>query len=51
MLSELLDKLGKKDELIVLLGRQLDAAKDRGDGPAAARLALRVGGLLEGSLG
>jgi tetratricopeptide (TPR) repeat protein len=46
MLSEILERSGERDELGALLARQIDAAKDRGDGRAVATLALRLGALL-----
>ncbi len=47
VLAELLDKLGRRDELAELVRRQLDAAKDREDRPAIVQLSLRLGSLLE----
>ena len=43
----MLERTGDKDELAALLSRQIDAAKDRGDAPSIASLALRLGQLLE----
>jgi tetratricopeptide (TPR) repeat protein len=48
-LSELLEKLGRKDELTRLLQAQIDAAKDRGDGEAVGHLSIRLGELLQTS--
>ncbi len=47
MLSAVLERTGDKDELAALLSRQIDAAKDRGDAPTIASLALRLGQLVE----
>ena len=47
MLAEVLERTGATDELVALLSRQIDAAKDRGDAPSIASLALRLGQLLE----
>jgi tetratricopeptide (TPR) repeat protein len=47
MLAALLDRTGAHEELAALLARQIEAAKDRGDAPSIASLALRLGGLLE----
>jgi len=47
MLAAILERAGARDELADLLGRQIDAAKDRGDGPSIASLSLRLGALLE----
>jgi tetratricopeptide (TPR) repeat protein len=47
MLASILERTGQTEELIELLSRQLDAARDRGDAPAVASLALRLGGLVE----
>jgi tetratricopeptide (TPR) repeat protein len=49
MLAEILERRGERDELAVLLARQLDSAKDRGDAASVASLAQRLGGLLEAS--
>ncbi len=46
-LSELLEKLGRRDELAELIRRQLDAAKDREDRPSIVQLSLRLGAILE----
>ncbi len=47
ILAAILDRTGDRQGLIELLGRQIDAAKDRSDASAVASLALRLGGLLE----
>lgn len=47
VLSELLEKTGRRDDLIALLIGQLDAAKDRQDVAAVTALSLRLGDLLE----
>ena len=47
LLSELLEARGETSELTTLLERQLDAAKDRQDGPGVAVLSLRLGTLTE----
>jgi tetratricopeptide (TPR) repeat protein len=47
MLAAILERTGELDELAALLSRQIEAAKDRGDAPAIASLALRLGHLLE----
>jgi tetratricopeptide (TPR) repeat protein len=47
VLAELLEKLGRGEELAVLVSRQLDAAKDREDVAAVVQLSLRLGALLE----
>ena len=46
-LVELLEKLGRRDELAELIRRQLDAAKDREDRTAIVQLSLRLGAILE----
>ena len=47
LLAELLEASGDTGELAALLERQLDAAKDRQDGPGVAVLSLRLGTLVE----
>jgi tetratricopeptide (TPR) repeat protein len=47
LLAELLEASGDTGELSALLERQLDAAKDRQDGPGVAVLSLRLGTLVE----
>jgi tetratricopeptide (TPR) repeat protein len=47
MLAAILDRTGDRKGLTELLGRQIDAAKDRSDASAVASLALRLGALLE----
>jgi Flp pilus assembly protein TadD len=47
LLSGLLERSGQSDELVALLERQLDAAKDRADVPSIVSLAMRLGVLLE----
>jgi tetratricopeptide (TPR) repeat protein len=45
LLGEVLGRLGSSTELLELVERQLDAAKDRGDAAAVAELTLRLVGL------
>jgi tetratricopeptide (TPR) repeat protein len=45
-LASILEQSGESSELADLLGRQLEAAKDRADGPSVASLALRLGRLI-----
>ena len=47
VLAELLEKLGRREELAGLVRGQLDGAKDREDRPTIVRLSLRLGLLLE----
>lgn len=47
LLARILETEGDDTGLSDLLARQLDGARDRGDGPAAASLALRLGRLQE----
>jgi len=47
LLSGILEKAGRTDELATLLARQLDAAKDRGDAESIGSLSMRLGTLLE----
>jgi tetratricopeptide (TPR) repeat protein len=47
VLSDLLEKLGRREELADLVRRELDAAKDREDRPRIVQLTLRLGALLE----
>jgi tetratricopeptide (TPR) repeat protein len=46
-LAALLERAGDQQQLVGLLERQLDGARDRGEHQAAAALALRLGGLSE----
>jgi tetratricopeptide (TPR) repeat protein len=45
-LASILERQGASSELAELLGRQLEAAKDRSDGASVASLALRLGRLI-----
>jgi thioredoxin-like negative regulator of GroEL len=45
-LASILERQGASSELAELLARQLEAAKDRADGPSVASLALRLGRLI-----
>lgn len=47
LLVEILERAGRGEELVALLERQLDAAKDRGDVEAIVTLGLRIGTLHE----
>jgi tetratricopeptide (TPR) repeat protein len=47
MLAAILERTGDREGLVDLLGRQIDAARDRSDASAVASLALRLGALLE----
>lgn len=47
LLGTILERSGREDDLAELLARQLDAAKDRGDGEAVSSLSKRLGMLLE----
>jgi Tfp pilus assembly protein PilF len=47
LLTELLEKHGRKEALITVLGRRIDVAKDRQDVPVIVALSLRLGALLE----
>ena len=47
LLSELLERSGKRGDLAAHLVRRIDAAKDRNDGAAVSALSLRLGALLE----
>jgi golgin subfamily B member 1 len=47
MLAEILERTGAHEDLAALLAQQIDSAKDRGDAPSIAALALRLGKLLE----
>ncbi len=49
LLSSLLRNQGRHEELAALTSRQLDAAKDRGEGPKIAELSLELASLLERS--
>ena len=47
LLTDLLEKHGRKEALIAVLGRRIEGAKDRQDVPAIIELSLRLGMLLE----
>jgi golgin subfamily B member 1 len=47
MLGAILERSGAHDELIDLLARQIDAARDRADAPSIVSLSLRLGALVE----
>ncbi len=47
LLSGILERSGRADELVALLERQLDAAKDRDDLEAVVTISLRIAGLQE----
>jgi tetratricopeptide (TPR) repeat protein len=47
MLSGILEKSGRHDELVALLAGQLDAAKDRQDADSIVSISLRMSSLLE----
>src|SRR5262249_34583773 len=47
LLSEILEKAGRSDELATLLASQLDSAKDRADTPTIVSLSIRLAALLE----
>jgi tetratricopeptide (TPR) repeat protein len=47
LLTDLLEKHGRKEALITVLGRRIDAAKDRQDVPVIVALSLRLGALME----
>lgn len=47
LLMDLYERTGRRDELIELVERQLDAARDRGNLGSVAVLSLRLGGILE----
>jgi tetratricopeptide (TPR) repeat protein len=48
LLGAILERSGRDEDLVELLGKQLDAAKDRQDADAVGSLSRRLGGLLEG---
>lgn len=48
VLVDLLEGSGDKSELVALLERRLEAARDRADAPGVATVAARLGKLLEG---
>jgi|GEM_PF-405214 len=48
LLGTILERSGRDEDLVELLGKQLDAAKDRQDADAVGSLSRRLGGLLEG---
>ncbi len=47
LLTDLLEKHGRKEALIAVLGRRIDVAKDRQDVPVIVALSLRLGALME----
>jgi tetratricopeptide (TPR) repeat protein len=47
LLTDLLEKHGRKEQLITVLGRRIDVAKDRQDVPVIVALSLRLGALME----
>jgi tetratricopeptide (TPR) repeat protein len=47
LLSGILEKSGQTEELVKLLRRQLDSAKDRGDVASIISMSMRLGALLE----
>lgn len=47
LLSGLLERLGRRDDLVALLKKRLDAAKDRADTASISALSLKLGALLE----
>jgi tetratricopeptide (TPR) repeat protein len=49
LLADLLEQAGRRSDLAELLGRQIDAAKDRQDSALVERLSLRRAGLLDGA--
>lgn len=48
LLGTILERSGRDEDLVELLGKQLDAAKDRQDADAVSSLSRRLGQLLEG---
>jgi golgin subfamily B member 1 len=48
LLGSILERSGRDEDLVELLGKQLDAAKDRQDADAVSSLSRRLGQLLEG---
>ena len=48
LLGTILERSGRDEDLVELLGKQLDAAKDRQDADAVGSLSRRLGQLLEG---
>lgn len=48
LLGAILERSGRDEDLVELLGKQLDAAKDRQDADAVSSLSRRLGQLLEG---
>lgn len=48
LLGTILERSGRDEDLVELLGKQLDAAKDRTDADAVSSLSRRLGQLLEG---
>jgi tetratricopeptide (TPR) repeat protein len=49
LLGSILERSGREEDLVELLGKQLDAAKDRQDADAVSSLSRRLGQLLESS--
>ena len=47
LLGRILERSGREEDLVELLGKQLDAAKDRGDADSVGSLSRRLGQLLE----
>ena len=47
LLSEILERSGRRSELAAHLGRRIDAAKDANDAPLVVTLSLRLGAMLE----
>ncbi|HEY8076262.1 MAG TPA: tetratricopeptide repeat protein, partial [Labilithrix sp.] len=47
LLGTIIERSGRPEDLIELLGKQLDAAKDRQDAPSVSSLSKRLGELLE----
>jgi tetratricopeptide (TPR) repeat protein len=47
LLGSILERSGREEDLVELLGKQLDAAKDRQDADAVSSLSRRLGQLLE----
>jgi tetratricopeptide (TPR) repeat protein len=47
LLGTILERSGREEDLVELLGKQLDAAKDRADADAVGSLSRRLGQLLE----
>jgi tetratricopeptide (TPR) repeat protein len=47
LLADLLEKAGREDELILVLTRQLESAKDRGDTPTVIALSMKLAAIFE----